>query len=305
MTIAVFGSANIDITATVGDLPAPGATIHATHHQIGLGGKGANQAIAANALYDGEVRFIGAVGTDPFGDMVSDALRHFGIGTKYLSIDKSNPTGLALIHVDATAQNTITVSGGANMAWPESGPGQAVFEGVKIVLFQLETPLVATLSALQQAQAEKCLTILDPAPVPDQDVSLLLQTADIITPNLTEAERLSGRPITGVEDAIRVAAQLRNTSTGTVIITLGEAGAVYAASTGEHDHVAAPEVTAVDTVAAGDCFNGALAAGIADNMPLGAAVRLAIAASALCVTKAGAAESMPDRATVQRLLASL
>lgn len=302
MTIAIFGSANIDIAVTVKNLPQMGQTIHAKQHQLGIGGKGANQAVAAKALYAADVRFIAAVGDDVFGDMFRHKITHYGLGTTHLYIEANSPTGIALIHSDDQAQNAITVCGGANMTWPQSGPPASHFDAVKVALFQLETPLDATISAMQNAKAAKAMTILDPAPVPDSNLDELLQLADIITPNQHEAEALSGGKITTLDDALGVAGLLCARGPQMVVITLGDLGVAFSDGAAIQGIIPAFPVAALDSVAAGDCFNGALAVGLAEAMTFQHAVLFAAAASALSVTKAGAAASAPSRADVDVFL---
>lgn len=302
MTIAVFGSANIDIAVRVDQLPVRGQTIHAADHQLNLGGKGANQAVAARALYDGAVRFVAAVGQDPFGDLFCAEIARLGLSTDDLYRDQAKPTGIALIHVDAAADNAITVCGGANMAWPASGPDAAIFEHAAVALFQLETPLEATIAAVKSAKAAGAVTIVDPAPMPSAPVEGLLALADVITPNEAEAVALGVGPVTTTDEAMRAAAALCQRGPRQVVITLGARGVVYCDGSETPYFLPALAVDAVDTTAAGDCFNGALAAGIAAKMAFDDAVKFAIAASALSVTRPGTAASIPTRAAVQKFM---
>ena len=202
--VVIFGSVNIDLTAYVPRLPRPGETAHATGHAMGLGGKGANQAVAAARLARGPVRFVAAVGDDAFGALAQAELAGFGVPGDGLVTVAGTVTGLALIHVDAAAQNAITVIAGANGAWGPEGPDAAVFTGARVALFQLETPLPATLAALRAAGAAGAVTVLDPAPVPEADIGALIAMADIVTPNETEAEALTG--IAPVDEASAFAA---------------------------------------------------------------------------------------------------
>lgn len=304
VTIAIFGSANIDIVATVTSLPNLGQTVHAVNRQINVGGKGANQAVAAKAFYRGEVRLIAAVGADAFGEMFMQRIERFGLKTDQIAVREDSETGIALIHVDAAGNNAITVFGGANMAWPASGPAAADFEAVKIALFQLETPIESTMAALQKAKAAQALTILDPAPVPESGLGDMLRFVDVITPNQHEAEALVGERIASPEDAIAVAARLCALGPETAIVTLGAQGVAFCDGKAGQGFAPACSVNAVDTVAAGDCFNGALAAGLAEGMAFRAALSFANAASALSVTRAGAADSIPSRLEVEAFLSS-
>ena len=302
MTVAVFGSANIDIAVNVDKLPGRGQTIHAREQQVHIGGKGANQAVAARSIYRGDVRFMAAVGDDPFGQFFCSEIQHYGLSTAYIRTHSHSPTGIALIHIDKAANNSITVCAGANMDWPDTGPDSLFFKGAKIALFQLETPMTATISALQKARSAQALTIVDPAPIPDTNLDSLLALADIITPNEDEARALGADKIVTSDDACRAAADLCSRGPKKIVITLGKRGAVYCE--GGLDPIFVPpfNVQAIDSVAAGDCFNGALAASLAEDMPFDQAVRFAIAASAISVTRRGAAASIPARSEIDAFL---
>ena len=302
MTVAIFGSANIDIAVNVDKLPDNGQTIHARGQQIDIGGKGANQAVAARSLYSGDVRFMAAVGDDPFGQFFCSEIQRYGLSTAHIRTHGNSPTGMALIHIDKAASNSITVCGGANMDWPETVPDSLFFEGTKIALFQLETPIEVTISALQKARSARALTIVDPAPIPDTNLDSLLALADIITPNEDEARALGTNKIVTTDDACRAAAHLCSRGPKKIVITLGKRGAVYCE--GGQDAVLVPSFTiqAIDSVAAGDCFNGALAVGLAEDMPFGQAVLFATAASAISVTRRGAAASIPARSEIDAFL---
>ena len=302
MTVAVFGSANIDIAVNVDKFPDRGQTIHAREQQVHIGGKGANQAVAARSIYRGDVRFMAAVGDDPFGQFFCSEIQHYGLSTAHIRTHSHSPTGIALIHIDKAANNSITVCAGANMDWPDTGPDSLFFAGAKVALFQLETPIEATISALQKARSAQALTIVDPAPIPDTNLDSLLALADIITPNENEAHALGTDKIVTTDDACRAAAQLCNRGPKKIVITLGKRGAVYCE--GGLDPIFVPpfNVQAIDSVAAGDCFNGALAASLAEDMPFDQAVRYAIAASAISVTRRGAAASIPARGEIDAFL---
>ena len=302
MTIAIFGSANIDIAVNVDKLPDGGQTIHARGQQFHIGGKGANQAVAARSIYRGDVRFVAAVGDDPFGQFFCSEIQRYGLSTVHIRTHSNSPTGMALIHIDKAANNSITVCGGANMGWPDTGPDSLFFEGAKVALFQLETPIEATISALQKARSAQALTIVDPAPIPDTNLDSLLALADIITPNENEAHALGTDKIVTTDDACRAAALLCSRGPKKIVITLGKRGAVYCEDGLDSIFVPPFNVQAIDSVAAGDCFNGALAASLAEDMPFDQAVRYAIAASAISVTRRGAAASIPARGEIDAFL---
>lgn len=299
MSITVFGSVNVDLTAYVEMLPRPGVTSHATNYATGLGGKGANQAVAAQRLSRSRVRFVAALGPDAFGARARALLSKFGVSDEDIIILPDEETGIALIHVDAASQNTITVVGGANMAWPEEGPDPAVFHGAKIGLFQLEVPIQASTSAMRAARAAGTRIILDPAPAPERsstrDINSLIRLADIVTPNESEAEALTGIPISDCDSALQAAQVLRASGARTVVLKLGAEGLVYIDHYGSEGYIPPFNVVAVDTVAAGDCFNGALAIALAEGRLLPEALRFASAAGALATEKPGAASSAPYR----------
>ncbi|MEM8570808.1 MAG: ribokinase [Pseudomonadota bacterium] len=303
MSIAVFGSVNVDVTLSVKALPRPGETIHATRQSIGLGGKGTNQAVAAQRLTRGSVRLSAAIGADANGSFVRDLLAQHDLSLDWIETNEEVLTGTAMIHVDAHSQNAITVFGGANMAWRETGPDASVFDGAKAALFQLETPLEATLSAMRAARAAGAVVVLDPAPVPAAPLDALLAEAEVITPNETEAEALLGRRVASPEDAMRAAGDLRAFGPRLAIVKLGAQGLAYDHASGASGFLPAFPVKAVDTVAAGDCFNGALAVAFAERMELVEALRFAAAAGALAVTRTGAAAAAPFRSDVDQMLA--
>ena len=309
MSIIVFGSINVDLTAYVETLPRPGVTSHATSYATGLGGKGANQAVAAQRLSRTPVRLVAALGSDAFGVRARALLSMFEVSDEDIIVMPDEETGIALIHVDATSQNTITVVGGANMAWPQQGPDPAVFHGAEIGLFQLEVPIEASTSAMRAARTAGTRIIFDPAPAPERsstrDIESLLKLSDIVTPNESEAEALTGIPTTDRNSALQAAYALRNCGAKTVVIKLGADGLVYVDSAGSEGYIAPFKVVAVDTVAAGDCFNGALAVALAEGRPLPEALRFASAAGALSTEKPGAASSAPSRQRLELFLSEV
>mgnify|MGYP000459968669 CR=1 FL=1 len=301
MTVTVFGSVNLDLTVYVDALPRPGETIHARRQISGLGGKGANQAVAARKLSAGSVTLLAATGGDAFGQTLREALAGHGLPLDQVVVFKDQPSGSALIHVDSNSQNTITVVGGANMAWPEEGPDPSAFEGVGVALFQLETPVGATTSAMRSAREAGATVILDPAPIRADGIGLLLNAADIVTPNETEAAALVGKAIDTNETALKAAHTLCGMGPGAAVVKMGGKGLVFATGEGIAGVIPAFAVTPVDTVAAGDCFNGALAVALDEGRPLPDALRFAAAAGALATTRYGASEAAPGRFEVDSL----
>jgi ribokinase len=303
MTIAVFGSINMDITAYSERLPRPGETLHGNRYLTGLGGKGANQAAAAAKL-GAETHFIGRLGKDHFGSSARALLQAFGVQTVHLGSDSANPTGIAIINVDAKGENFITVIAGANFAVDASDVEAAgpLLSRISVLLLQLEVPWEATMLVARHARGHGATVILDPAPAKPDTRQMDLSLIDIVTPNEIEAEILTGiRPKneTAAAEAARV---LHARGPSTVILKLGERGA-YVSAGDKSALVDAFRVDTIDTVAAGDCFNGGLGFALSKSMPLFEAARFACACGALSTTRYGAAAAAPSLAEVNALLA--
>ncbi|MFK8252756.1 ribokinase [Ancylobacter terrae] len=303
MGLVVFGSVNVDVTAYAARLPAPGQTLHGDSYAIALGGKGANQAVALARL-GAPVELVGRTGRDAFGALARERLAGFGVGTAHLAEDAEEPTGIALIGVARDGQNAITVVGGANMAVTDADAGRAgaVLDKAAALLIQLEVPLPAALAAARRVRARGGLVILDPAPAPDAAFDGDVWAAiDCVTPNESETEALVGiRPLDPAS-ALRAAAALTARGAGSAVVKMGAAGACWRTAGGE-GHVPAPKVVAIDTVAAGDCFNAGLALALSDGRAMGEAVRFACACGALATTRRGASDAAPSRAEVEALL---
>ncbi len=299
--VLVVGSANVDFTVQVGRLPRPGETVTGGTLLVNHGGKGANQAVAARRL-GAEVRLIACVGDDASGRAIQDALAAEGIGVEGVARSAAAATGTALIVVDAEGRNQIAVAPGANRALGVAQVRARAddFTWAQVVVCQLESPLDTVASALEAARRRRVLTVLNPAPPPDAPLEFLA-LVDYLTPNAGEAERLSGLPVSDSTDAAQAAEQLRNGGAGVVIVTLGEDGAL-AQGPGGFYHAPAFPVTAVDTTAAGDAFNGALAVALAEGRELAPALSFANATAALACTRRGAQPSLPGRSEVERLL---
>jgi ribokinase len=292
--IAVVGSINMDVAVRTARLPGPGETVLGSDAVLSLGGKGANQAVAACRL-GAEVHLIGCVGDDAFGTAALQVLRDEGIQRDSVRIVAGAATGVALITIGSDGQNMITVSPGANatLSAAVTQSHQAVLSRCKILLLQNETPPEAAHAAIQIARAGGALVLCDPAPAAGYDPGLIA-SADIITPNETEACLLTGIPVTGHESALAAARWLVERGARNAVVKLGPHGVVHSGAGGE-GHVAAPAVKAIDTVAAGDCFNGALAVALAEGHPLPEALAFACKAASIAVTRAGASASMPYR----------
>lgn len=293
-TIVVVGSSNTDMVVKTPRLPLPGETILGGQFFMNGGGKGANQAVAAARL-GGNVSLIAKTGNDIFGREATALFNREGIDTSYMTVDSENPSGIALISVDEDGENTIVVAQGANAALLASDLSAAKEKLVqaKVVLAQLEIPL-ETVEWVAGLRAEtKSIFILNPAPACSLSDDLLKKIS-IITPNETEASILTGIPVHNKTTATQAALQLKRKGVLAVVITLGAEGALLLDKE-EPEFIKASPVKAVDTTAAGDVFNGALAMAIAEGSSLNEAVRYGCAAASLSVTRMGAQSSAPYR----------
>lgn len=299
--IIVVGSANTDMIVRVTRIPRPGETILGGEFMTAAGGKGANQAVAAARL-GGRVSFIARVGRDSFGDSTVAALKRDGIDTHDVRRDRARPSGVALIFVADHGENSIAVASGANAALSarDIRVARSSFRGARVMLVQLETPLDTVRAALDEAHRAGVRVILNPAPAQALPVEVLKKIA-VLTPNETEAELLTGIPVNDMRSATMAARKLRRRGVETVIITLGKRGALLATDEGEA-LVKGFYVKPIDTTAAGDVFNGALAVALAEDRTLLEAVRFANAAAAISVTRRGAQPSAPRRPEVNQLL---
>ena len=290
--ITVIGSSNTDMVIKTTKLPAPGETILGGTFFMNPGGKGANQAVAAARL-GGKVTFIAKTGDDIFGKQAKQLFESENVNTDYMFTDTENPSGVALITVDSMAENCIVVAPGANSNLQKSDIDQAKDEILRseIILMQLEIPLEIVIYAAEMGNSAGKKVILNPAPardLPDE----LLKKLYLITPNETEAELLTGIKVIDLISAEKAAKILINKGVNIVIITLGSKGAFLYSNDG-FKIIAAPKVEAVDTTAAGDVFNGALAVAISEGFALEKAVEFANKAAAISVTKLGAQSSAP------------
>jgi ribokinase len=305
-SIVVTGSLNMDFVVTVARLPAPGETTLGSDFQRIPGGKGANQACAAARLAATPcVRMLGRVGYDPSADELKNSLADAGVDVSLVRATRSAPTGVALIWVEqGTGRNSIVVAPGANHALSASDIDEAlaIFEDARCALFQLETPLPTVERALAAARQCGARTILEPAPAQPLSPRLLAEV-DILTPNESEACQLLGRTpaeITRAE-APALAAALRELGPRAVVLKLGSQGAFFSSKDRE---IFSPGfvVQPVDTTAAGDVFNGALAVALAEGQAIEQALAFANAAAAISVTRPGAQPAIPHRAEVDALL---
>jgi ribokinase len=307
-SIVVIGSLNMDFVIGVDRLPLPGETILGRNFRMIPGGKGANQAYAAAKLARNgtEVRMLGRVGADSFGSALKANLVGVGVDVGAVLETESEATGVACIHVDTAGQNSITVAPGANgvLSAADIDTERWAIAGARCVLLQLEVPLEAIAEGLREARRVGATCILDPAPARSLPKEIL-ELVDIATPNENEACVLAGVPPKRVNtaEAIALGQKIRELGVHAVIVKLGDQGCVYCGPDGTF--TASPfAMQAVDSTAAGDTFNAALAVSLAEGAEMEDALRFANAAAAISVTRAGAQTSAPVRADVDALLAA-
>ena len=297
--IVVVGSSNTDMVVKSRTIPSPGETVTGGEFVMAAGGKGANQAVAAARL-GGGVTFVAKVGADLFGEQAIEGYKKEGINTDWILRDPDNSTGVALILVDDQGENLISVASGANHALRPSDIEGAADEirSASVIMLQLETPLDVVKRAAELAADAGVPVILDPAPAPDGPLDAdLLRNVTYLTPNESEAQRLTGISVEDEKTACDAARKLLEAGASNVIITLGPQGMLLAAAN-EMCVVPACHVEAKDSTAAGDAFNGGLAVSLASGMSLTEAVHRAGLVGALSVTKLGAQPSLP---TVEEL----
>ena len=294
--IVVIGSLNMDIVALVPRLPSLGETIIGSQYLNNFGGKGANQACAAAKL-GGNVAMLGRVGDDEFGRHMRANLESVGCDVSAVHVTEGR-SGVAMILVADSGQNSIVVVPGANERYRRSGlySDTVHLAGAEYALLQLEIPMDTVIAAAEIAHRRGVKVILDPAPAPAYLPAPLLEHVDILTPNETEAAQLVGRRAThlSVDEARDIVRQLHGLGARTVIVKLGDQGCLLHESK-TATLISAPQVEVVDTTAAGDVFNGALAVARTEGASLPDACRFAVTAAALSVTRVGAQESMPFR----------
>jgi ribokinase len=304
--IVVVGSINMDLVARVERLPRPGETVPAEHLLTLPGGKGANQAAAAARL-GVETFLLGRVGDDSFGPALVESLLDLGVQTSYVHETRGCASGVALISLAASGENSIVVAPGANahLAAADVAAIEDVFAEAGAVVLQLEVPLPTVAAAAAWARKHAVPVILDPAPVPREELPRELWQVDVFTPNQTETEQLTGLAVADVAGAAAAAQRLLARGPNTVVIKLGALGAFFADRSGRTGHVPARSVAVVDTTAAGDAFTGALAVALVEGRPWPqGAVEFACAAGTLATTRVGAQGSMPTRDEVESFLRS-
>ncbi|EOZ7624010.1 ribokinase [Enterobacter mori] len=299
--LVVLGSINADHILNLETFPTPGETVTGNQYQVAFGGKGANQAVAAGRS-GANIAFIACTGDDDTGERVRKQLVSDNIDVVPVSVVEGESTGVALIFVNAEGENVIGIHAGANAALTTERveAQRAIINGADALLMQLESPVESVLAAAKIAHENHTTVVLNPAParvLSDE----LLALVDIITPNETEAEKLTGIRVENDDDAARAAGALHDKGIGTVIITLGSRG-VWVSANGEGRRVPGFKVKAIDTIAAGDTFNGALVTALLEGRAMDEAIRFAHAAAAIAVTRKGAQPSVPWRKEIDEFL---
>ena len=301
--VVVVGSLVMDFVASAAELPKPGETLLGTHFGMYPGGKGANQAVQAARL-GAEVYLIGRVGQDALGDQLLASLSHDGVNAEFLTRDPEVGTAACCIHVDRFGRNSIVIvpQANANLTVELVDAAESIITSADIVLAQLEVPLPAVQRAFQLARAANIQTILNPAPAQPLPPGLL-RSCSYLTPNEPEIESLSGEVQPGSAPGWegRAAQKLLDQGATNVLITLAERGCYSRTRQREHFEPSFA-VRTIDTTAAGDAFNGALAVALAEKMELTRACRFANAAGALATTARGAQPSLPLRREVEKLM---
>lgn len=301
-TVIVFGSINMDLVVKSPRLPVRGETLLGRDFFTAPGGKGANQAVAIARLGI-PTQIVGRVGRDSFGNELINSLQTAGVQTDHVLVDEATSSGVAAIAVDDAGENQIIIIPGANGRVDETDVERliGVLPGASALLLQFEIPMNAVLLAVQAARQAGVKVILDPAPAQPDVVDELYGLIDIITPNEIEAGQLVGFAVDELESASEAADILLHRGVKTAIVKLGAQGAVCATKE-QTFFVPAFPVSTVDTVAAGDAFNGGLGAALAEGLTLRQAVVWGAAAGALASTKAGAQPSLPERHTFNAFL---
>ena len=302
-TVCVIGSSNLDFTVPVPKLPGVGETVSGGTLTTSPGGKGANQAVAARRL-GADVSFVTLLGADPMGDRLAAALSEARLPPGPIERTTEVPTGVALIAVDPDGRNQIAVAPGANhrLTPDRARHHRDLMAGADVVLLQLETPIETVRWALEEARRLGKCTVLNPAPARVLPLPAdLLRLVDYLTPNEIEAGLLTGREVHNAADAELAGRALVAQGVSTVVVTLGEAGALAVGATGTIRVPGFP-VDAIDTVGAGDAFTGGLAASVAAGLAIEDALVVASATAGLTCTRRGAVDAMPTGEEVAALM---
>ncbi len=300
--ILVVGSANMDIYVMTSHLPEPGETVIGKSYLMTVGGKGANQAVAACKL-GANVLMVGKVGDDAFGHQILDTLKSYEVDTRYFQIDKSVDSGMAMVIVDAQPQNVIAVTPGANMCLSFSDIDRAINDlcSAAVVLAQLEIPLEVVERAAEIVGQGDGLFILNPAPAVPLSKNIL-KKVDILTPNQTEAKLLTGIETDTLDGAESAGKKLVSMGVKKVVVTLGEKGSIIIQDDSVGFVPAYKIDDAVDPSGAGDAFMGGLAVALAKGMGLKDATKYGNLIGGLSTRKQGAMPSLPSLQEVENYL---
>lgn len=295
--IVVIGSSNTDMVVRVGAFPKPGETIMGRGFLQNQGGKGANQAVACARL-GGKTSFVGKLGCDALAEHSIGLLKQEGIDVSQLTQTATAPSGTAFIMVDAAGENSIIVNAGANaeLSTADIDAAEELIGRASVVLMQLETPVPTLVHAARMAKKHGATVVLNPAPAPATPLpEELLQNVDVLIPNETEVERLTGMEVTDDASLLPALDKLQELGVGKVVVTLGAKGAMAVAD-GQTVYVPSICVEPVDTTAAGDTFCGALCVRLSEGADLKTAMQFACKAAAVTVTRMGAQQSIPHLA---------
>lgn len=290
--VIVVGSLNMDLVVRAPKIPRPGETVLGTDFTQIPGGKGANQADACSKL-GADTKMLGAVGKDTMGSFLKESLKKDGVDVEKVLEKKDYPTGIAAIVVEDSGNNAITVAPGANSQFTtkDLAEMESVFQNADVLLVQLETPVETVREALKLAKKHNVTTILNPAPAALLDDEIF-SLVDILTPNETELELLSGLPSTTDDEVKKAGQQLIEKGVSQLIVTLGSKGSMHIAKDFSKTYPAY-SVKAIDTTAAGDSYNGALAVSLSNGASIDESIIFATKVGAMTVTKPGAQTSLP------------
>jgi ribokinase len=295
--VCVVGASNLDLVSYVPRLPRLGETLHGSRFDTGYGGKAANQAVMAAKL-GSRVSLVARVGRDPFGQRMLDNFRQVGVDVAHVAVTDAAPSGVATILVDTEGHNCIVIVGGANqlLSTEDVLAARPAIAAAGAVVCQLEVQLETSMAALREGKRAGAITILNPAPAPQELPEEAYRLTDVLCPNQVEAERLSGVELdgAGAESAV---VRLLERGAGSVIVTLGEHGCLVARGQ-QVTRIPGERVPAVDSTGAGDAFVGSLAHFLAAGCPLEEAAARANRIAAISVTRRGAQASFPDRANL-------
>ncbi|KAJ5071158.1 ribokinase [Anaeramoeba ignava] len=300
--IIVVGSSNLDFYSYVEKHPKIRETIEGKELITGFGGKGANQAVMMSNL-GGKVEMITRVGDDIFGDQIKSNYESFGVLTSSLIKTEKTPTGIALVSVNSNGQNRIVIHSGANgrLCKEDVEKCEEKFKQAKAVVTQLETPVEAALSAMKLGRKYNAITILNPAPAYHDLPSELFQNSDIVCPNETEAEIITGQHIETIEDATNAGKIILEMGAKNVVVTLGSKGCVWVTSSFSR-YVPTQVVKVVDSTGSGDAFVGSFTYSLAIGNPILESLQFAVKVATMSVTKKGTQMSFPKKSELDGLI---